>query len=68
LKGLLKFTTKQGFFETVNIALLNIAKTSPKSLQQALQQHSMEEADKMNHIKPEIIAKIKASLKAQHDQ
>jgi hypothetical protein len=55
---------RQGFFETVANCLSQ--KVTLRQVQQMLQPHSLEEADRMGSIKPELLAKLKSALKEQN--
>lgn len=64
IRGLIKnFSLKTGFFATVIDCLQQGSKLDLKNMMQTLQKHSLEEADRMQAIKPDILAKFRSSLK-----
>lgn len=58
-------STKQNFFESCSQALLTLPKLSLKDLYEILQAHSLEQADKMLDLKPELLQKLRATLRNQ---
>lgn len=68
IRSLLKATAvKAGFFETVYYCLQHISKANMRILRELLQQHTLDEADRMINIKPDVVNKLRASLKQQTD-
>lgn len=69
IRSLLKATAvKAGFFETVYYCLQHISKASMRILRELLQQHTLDEADRMTNVKPELVNKLRSSLKQHTDQ
>lgn len=52
-----------GFFETVHYILQNLGKASLRAVREMLLQHSLDEADRMGSIKPDLLQKLRQQLK-----
>ncbi len=56
LKNLMKrVTVRGGFFETLHLCLIHISKLHLRGLKDLLRPHSLEEADKMANIRPDLL-------------
>lgn len=64
IRSLIKQTAvKQAFFETVTLSLQNLQKIAPRTLMEALAQHSLEEADRMQSIRADVLQKLRLELR-----
>ena len=69
IRSLLKASTlRHGFFETVHYCLQNISKATMRAMREMLQQHGLDEADRMGSIKPDLLSKLRSQLKAITDE
>lgn len=56
-----------GFFETVHYILQNLGKASLRAVREMLLQHSLDEADRMGSIKPDLLQRLRQHLKVITD-
>jgi len=61
-----RVTISGGFFETLHLTLVHISKMNLKALKDLLQPHSLDEADKMAHIRPDLLQSLRTALAAKH--
>jgi len=66
LKNLMKrVTVRGGFFETLHLSLVHISKITLRGLKDLLRPHSLEEADKMENIRPDLLQNLREALAGQ---
>ena len=66
LKNLMKrVTVRGGFFETLHLSLIHISKLTLRALKDLLQPHSLDEADKMANIRPDLLHNLREVLAAK---
>ena len=54
-----------GFFETLHLSLIHISKLTLRALKDLLQPHSLDEADKMANIRPDLLHNLREVLAAK---
>jgi hypothetical protein len=57
-----RVTVRGGFFETLHLCLVHISKINLRGLKDLLKPHSLDEADKMANIRPDLLQSLKAAL------
>jgi hypothetical protein len=63
LKNLMKrVSTRGGFFETLHLSLTHMSKLTLKGLKDLLKTHSLDEADKMANIRPDLLATLRSAI------
>jgi hypothetical protein len=57
-----RVTVRGGFFETLHLSLIHISKINLRGLKDLLRPHSLDEADKMAHIRPDLLQGLREAL------
>jgi hypothetical protein len=63
-----RVTVRGGFFETLHLCLIHISKINLRGLKDLQRPHSLEEADKMAHIRPDLLQSLREALASQPSQ
>jgi hypothetical protein len=63
-----RVTVRGGFFETLHLCLIHISKINLRGLKDLLRPHSLEEADRMAHIRPDLLQSLREALASQPSQ